>query len=245
MITINKKVMENGGRKLKSRFRSQEGMSLIAIMAMMTLLSIALLAIAPSIQQSVQREKELESIRRGEEVAEAIRQYVEYHQGRKLPDSIDELLEGLPEGTKKRQILRRSAAVDPLSKDGKWRLISPTDKAFLNFGKRVQTFNNGLLPATPNRFLNRYAIQLANVVDTKDEDDLKAPDESEYEVKTSNTPFIGVSSQSKQRSVLTYYGIENHSKWLFTPLFRGTGGSQTNTRDSNTNSRPTSNTNTR
>jgi hypothetical protein len=22
---------------------------------------------------------------------------------------------------------------------------------------------------------------------------------------------------------VTYYGIENHSKWMFTPLFRGSG----------------------
>lgn len=211
-------------------------------MAMMTLFAIALLAIAPSIQQSVQREKELESIRRGEEIAEAIQQYVNHHRGRKLPDSIDELLEGLPQGTKKRQILRPSAAIDPLSEDGKWRLIGPTDKAFLNFGKRVQTFNSGLLPPTPNRYLNRYAIQFANVLNTESEDDLKAVDEAEYEVKTENTPFVAVSSQSKSRSVVTYYGIENHSKWIFTPLFRGTGGSPTNTRNSNTR-RPTRRTN--
>ena len=167
--------------------------------------------------------KELEAIRRGEEVAEAIRQYVEHHQGRKLPDSMDELLEGLPSGTKKRQILRPSAAVDPLSADGKWRLIKPDSKAFLNFGRRVQTFNNGLLPTTSSRVLNRYAIPLANILNTESEDDLKAPSEDEYEVTTSNTPFIGVSSQSKRRSVITYYGVENHSKWVFTPLFRGGG----------------------
>mgnify|MGYP006141564333 CR=1 FL=1 len=51
------------------------------------------------------------------------------------------------------------------------------------------------------------------------------PDEIEFEVATDNTPFIGVASQSKSRSVIAYYGIENHSKWVFTPLFRGAGGS--------------------
>ncbi len=206
----------------------QEGMTLLVIMAMMVLLAIALLAIAPSIQQSVQREKELESIRRGEEIAEAIRQYVDFYKGAKLPDSMDELLEGLPNGTKKRQILRPSAAIDPLSEDGQWRLIGPTDKAFLNFGKRVLTYNNGLLPPVGNQYLNRYAVGFANVIDTKNEEDLIGVDEAEYEVKTSNAPFIAVASQSKSRSVLTYYGIENHSKWIFTPLFRGTGGTQNN-----------------
>lgn len=196
---------------------------MVAVLAMMVIFAITLLAIAPSIQQSVQREKELEAIRRGEEVADAIRQYVEYYQGQKLPDSMDELLEGLPAGTKKRQILRQSAAVDPLSEDGKWRLIKPESQAFLNFGRRVQIFNNGLLPTTSSKFLNRYAIVLANVVNNKSDDDLTKPDEAEFEVSTSNTPFIGVASQSKRRSMLTYYGIENHSKWLFTPMFRGTG----------------------
>ncbi len=196
-------------------------MSLVTLLAMMTLVAIALLAVAPTVMTSVQREKELESIRRGEEVAEAIRQYFTYYQGRKLPDSIDELLEGLPEGTKRRQILRPSAAVDPLSEDGQWRLISPTSTAFLRFGKRVQKFNNGLLPATPNRFLNRFAVPLASFPDDDAVDDLLNFDESEYEIQTSNTPFIGVASQSQSRSVVAYYGIENHSKWIFTPLFRG------------------------
>ena len=198
-------------------------MTLLVVMAMMVVFVITLMAIAPSVYMSVQREKELETIRRGEEVADAIRQYVEYHQGAKLPDSMDELLEGLPEGTKKRQILRPSAAVDPLSADGEWRLIKPDGKAFLNFGRRVQIYNNGLLPTTSSRIMSRYAIPLANVLNTEAEDDLQAPSDEEYEVNTENTPFIGVSSQSKQRSILTYYGIENHSKWLFTPLFRGGG----------------------
>jgi hypothetical protein len=37
--------------------------------------------------------------------------------------------------------------------------------------------------------------------------------------------FIGVISKSTSKSVIAYYGIENHSKWLFTPMFRGTGTS--------------------
>lgn len=197
----------------------------MAVMAMMVIFAIGLLAVAPSIQHEVQREQELESIRRGEEVAEAIRVYVEHYNGQKLPDSIDELLEGLPAGTKKRQILRPTAAIDPLSEDGKWRLIKPESTAFVKFAKRVQVFNNGLLPATPGRFLNRYAIVLANVLNTETEDDSGAASDDEFELSTENTPFIGVSSQSKRRSILTYYGAENHSKWVFTPMFRaGSGG---------------------
>ena len=95
----------------RKRSNGESGMTLFAIMAMMVIFAVALLAVAPSIQLQVQREKELESIRRGEEVADAIRQYVIYHRGTKLPESIDDLLEGLPQGTKKRMILRPSKTI--------------------------------------------------------------------------------------------------------------------------------------
>ena len=201
--------------------KSEHGLSLIAVLAVMTIFAIALLAVAPSVQQGVQREKELEQIRRGEEIAEAIQQYVVFYQGRKLPDSMDELLEGLPQGTKKRQILRPSAAVDPLSEDGKWRLISPTSQAFINYIKRIQIYNGGILPPSPSRFLDQFALQVVNILNTKTEEELEKAAEEEFEVATENTPFVGVASQSQSKSIIAYYGIENHSKWIFTPMFRG------------------------
>ena len=205
-------------------------MSLIAVLAVMTLFAIGLLAVAPTVQQGIQRDKELESIRRGEEVADAIRQYVIFYRGTKLPSSMDELLEGLPFGTKKRQILRPSAAVDPMSEDGKWRLIKFDSKAFINFGRRVQSYNNGVLPASsPAQYFDRYALQIANVVNTgAEDDDLESADVED--VTTDNTPFIGVASQSTSKSVIAYYGIENHSKWIFTPLFRSNGAASINNR---------------
>jgi type II secretory pathway pseudopilin PulG len=201
-------------------------------MGAMTLFAIALLAVAPTVQQGVQREKELEAIRRGEEVAEAIRQYVLAYGG-KLPDSIDDLLEGIPYGTKKRQILRPSAAVDPLSADGKWRLIEPTSQAFLNHGRRVQIYNNGQLPSNPqpSQFLDRYSINLVNIINTQTDEEIKGDSDEEIEIKTDKTPFVGVASQSRSRSVIAYYGIENHSKWIFTPMFRGAGAGMSSGRN--------------
>ena len=227
--------------------KSEAGMSLIAVMAVMTLFAIALLAVAPTVQQSVQREKELEAIRRGEEVAEAVRQYVVFY--RKLPTSIDDLLEGIPQGTKKRQILRPSAAVDPLSADGKWRLIEPTAKSFQSFGRRVQTYNGGSLPASPEPrqiFDTFVTSALVNINSTADAEDLQEDSDDEIEIKTDKTSFIGVASQSRSRAIIAYYGIENHSKWIFTPLFRGVGVSaMTPNSGLNTNRPPTSNGNRR
>ncbi len=209
----------------------QKGMSLISIMAIMTLVSVALLAVAPSVQQNIQREKELEQIRRGEEVAVAIQRYVTFYQGAKLPESIDDLLEGLPVGTKKVQILRESAAIDPLSEDGKWKLV-PMNK-LAGFARRVQNYNNGLLPTSdnmPRNISDQVGAFITNTkLDSEDNDITDAADGADDEsFDTTDTPFIGVVSQSQSRSVVAYYGLENHSKWIFTPLFRGSGSAQIN-----------------
>ncbi|MBC7900982.1 MAG: hypothetical protein H7070_13130 [Saprospiraceae bacterium] len=200
-------------------------MTLLAVMGVMVLVAIALLAAAPAVQQEVQREKELESIRRGEEIADAILKYVVHHQGRKLPESIDDLLEGLPQGTKKTQILRPSSATDPLSEDGKWRLIQAEPKVIAAFAKRIMDYNNGLLPPNQSRFLDRYSVTITSSINTENETDSEEPEEDEnFDLITDDVPFIGVASQSRSKSVIAYYGIENHSKWIFTPLFRGSDG---------------------
>ena len=138
---------------------------------------------------------------------------------------MDDLLEGLPQGTKKRQILRASAAIDPLSEDGKWRLIKADIQSLGGFAKRVQNYSGGLLPSNPSQIFDQYAIVIVNSLNTGTESDTEEPDDSDTEVLTENTPFIGVASQSRSKSVIAYYGIENHSKWVFTPLFRGVGRS--------------------
>lgn len=202
---------------------SESGMTLLAVMGIMAVFAIALLAVAPDVYQEVQREKEIEAIARGEEVAEAIRQYVEFYRGAKLPNSMKDLLEGLPQGTKKRQILRQSAAIDPLSEDGKWRLIKADIQTLGPFAKRVQKYSGGRLPSNPSTTFDRYSLVIVNSVNSEDEaDNQAADDDTDIEVITDNTPFIGVASQSRSKSFISYYGIENHSKWIFTPLFRGT-----------------------
>lgn len=219
--------------------KSERGMTLISVMAVMSIFAIALMAVAPTVQQEVQREKELESIRRGEEIAEAIKRYVEFYRGAKLPESIDDLLEGLPQGTKKIMILRSSAATDPLSEDGKWLLVQAKPETIARIAARVQVYNNGLLPTSGSQALDRYGRMAVSVLNTETEDSLYAPEENDSGYSSSDTPFIGVVSQSKSRSVLAYYGAENHSKWVFTPLFRGSGTmrtSQINLNESRPNS---------
>ena len=83
--------------------RSEGGYTLVALLAMMTVLALFAMAVAPSLQQQTQREKEKEAIFRGEQVADAIRLYYRSRAAtnrgvgdQALPRSMDDLLDGIP-----------------------------------------------------------------------------------------------------------------------------------------------------
>ena len=114
--------------------RSEGGYTLVALLAMMTVLALFAMAVAPSLQQQAQREREQEAIFRGEQVADAISAFYRNRIGtgrgageQALPRSMDDLLAGIPVqgGSKNRQILRASAARDPMTPEGEWRFILP------------------------------------------------------------------------------------------------------------------------
>ncbi len=197
----------------------ERGYALVALLALMTILALALTAAAPSIHQQKQRDLEREAVARGEEVAEAIAAY--YRARNTLPSSIDQLLEGIPFGTKKIQILRPSAAIDPLSSTGEWRLVKPRSGEMTSFQQSVMLYAGGAVPPPRDpvllRLLQQNASQILGVVDTgKKEEATVGEDDS----RNATGPFIGVTSRSRRDSVITYYGIERHDKWVFTPLFR-------------------------
>ena len=202
----------------------EQGYTLVALLALMSLLALFALAAAPSVRQQTQREREKEAMFRGEQVAEAIASYYRYKgaQGvNSLPTSMDDLLEGIPRGTKKLQILRVEAARDPLSDNGKgeWRLVGPTSSNFAEFVKDLTVYANGVAP-TPRREFGQFATlipQMTNILDTESKS--TAPG-GEDKSPDSSGPFLGVASRSQRSSVLTFYGIDRHDEWIFTPLFR-------------------------
>lgn len=202
--------------------KSECGYTLVALLAVMSLLALFAIAAVPNVQQQAQREREKEAIFRGEQVADAIRSYYRYRgaQGvNSLPTSMDQLLEGIPRGTKKLQILRAEAARDPLSSTGEWRLISPTSQELGQFVRSMTVYTGGV-PPTPRRDFAALASlipQMMNVLDTKSS--AAAPGGEDSSADTSG-PFLGVASRSQRNSVLTYYGIDRHDEWIFTPLFR-------------------------
>ena len=216
--------------KVDRRSSSEGGYTLVALLAMMTVLALFAMAAAPSMQQQVQREKEKEAIFRGEQVADAIRDYYRYRAtmmrlngDQALPTSMDQLVQGvpIPGGSKTRQILRASAARDPLTIEGEWRFIRPRSEALIDFQQSVMLYAGAVLPPPRDpqmAQLQQFAVpQLAGLVNlgqgSRSSSSSSVGDES-------SGPFVGVGSRSNRSSVLTFYGLENHDEWIFTPLFR-------------------------
>jgi hypothetical protein len=163
-------------------------------------------------------------------VASAIGQYFIYrvsvtgnYGDQSLPASMDQLRQGipLPGGAKYRQILRVSASRDPLTIEGDWRFVHPRSQALIEFEQSILFYTESLLPqpSIPELVrLQQFAVpQLGTVINTGTRPEKKDP--SSF-ADDATGPFVGVVSRSKKDSVLTYYGIERHDQWIFTPLFR-------------------------
>lgn len=195
--------------------RSEGGYTLVALLALMTIFAILAMAVAPSIQQQNLRAKEAEAIARGEEVAEAIRVYVLYHPGN-LPTSMAQLLEGVSRGgTKKIQILRAEAAIDPLT-GGEWRLIQTSNPAVIDFVRAVTAYAGTKPPYSKNPKLIQGFPQVVPILDIKSSND-SSSSRSDDDTGETEGPFIGVASRDKRDSVMTYYGVDYHRGWIFTP----------------------------
>lgn len=205
-------------------FRDLErGYALVSLLALMSLLALFALAVAPRVQQQTQREWEKETLFRGDQVAEAIRAYYRSRgsQGvNSLPTSMDQLLEGVQISgrTKRLQILRPSAAHEPLSSDGEWRLIGPTSQDFRGFVQSLTLYTGGV-PPVPKQEFTGLASLIPRVTSVVDGEPGNAPG-GENTSPDASGPFIGVASRSQRDSVISFFGIERHDAWIFTPMFR-------------------------
>jgi len=197
---------------------------------MMTVLALFAMAVAPSVQQQAQREREKEAIYRGEQVADAIKAYYRYRSSilrvvgdQALPTSMDQLLEGIPVpgGSKNRQILRASAARDPLTIEGEWRFVLPRTESLIDFQQSILFYTTNILPPVSDpqmAQLQQFAVP--RIQTTLNTGSLTERTSSSSVADDATGPFVGVASRSRRDSVLTFYGIERHDQWIFTPLFR-------------------------
>lgn len=210
--------------------RSEGGYTLVALLAMMTVLALFAMAVAPSVQQQAVREREREAIFRGEQVADAIRDYYRYRAGttrtvgdQALPRSMDDLLQGIPipGGAKNRMILRVSAARDPLTIEGEWRFILPRSESLIDFQQAIMFYSGNVLPpARDPQIAQLQQLAVPRIVSATNLGTSPAPSTSTSVSDDVSGPFVGVASRSRRDSVLTFYGIERHEQWIFTPLFR-------------------------
>jgi type II secretory pathway pseudopilin PulG len=196
----------------------------------MTVVALFAMAVAPSMQQQTQREREQEAIYRGEQVADAIALYYIQKSGstgnfgdQSLPSSMDQLLEGIPVvgGAKNRQILRKSASRDPLTGGGEWGFVHPRTQRLIEFQQSIMFYTGSFLPQPSRQEIFRLqqvaAPPIANLINTGTKPTSTGSTSIDDDA---SGPFVGVVSRSKKQSVLTYYGIEQHDQWIFTPLFR-------------------------
>lgn len=215
---------------LSAKRPSEGGYTLVALLAFMTLLALFAMAVAPRVSQQMQREREKEAIFRGEQVADAIRQYYAYRStvGRvpgeqALPSSMDQLLEGvpIPGGSKNRQILRASAARDPLTVEGDWNFVRPRAQSLIEFQQNILFYTGNFVPQPRDPQMAQLQLfAVPRLVTATNIGDREPSSSSSSGDTFSSGPFVGVVSRSKKDSVLTYYGIERHDQWIFTPLFR-------------------------
>jgi hypothetical protein len=124
--------------------------------------------------------------------------------------------------TKKVKVLRASAARDPLSESGEWRTIKPRDEAMVHFIRDITEYAEGRTPTPTNDgALAAVAGQLPQITGLitglGSGDKEEGGEDSSL---SSNGPFVGVASRSRRESIVTYYGIERHDRWVFTPFYR-------------------------
>ena len=213
-----------------ARRRSEGGYTLVALLAMMTVVALFAMAVAPSARQQTQRELEKEAIFRGEQVADAIKAYYRYRSAtiravgdQALPTSMDQLLQGIPipGGSKNRHILRASAARDPLTIEGEWRFVLPRTEALMDFQQSIMFYNGNVLPQTRDpQMVQLQQFAVPRLTSVTNLGAITSSSSSSSVADDATGPFVGVASRSRQESVLAYYGLERHDQWIFTPLFR-------------------------
>src|SRR5271166_6859296 len=115
-----------------TRHRRESGAMLLAVLFMMAIMVIVALAVAPSFIQQAKRDREAEMIHRGTEYARAVKKY--YKKFGRYPANLEQL-----ENTNQIRFLRKRYK-DPLTKDGKWKVLTYGD---------IQTLLNSNAPGTP------------------------------------------------------------------------------------------------
>jgi type II secretory pathway pseudopilin PulG len=162
---------------------------------------VSLSAAVPSLMMQGQREKEEELLFRGEQYKQAIGRY--YRKFGRYPTKIEELLE-----TNKLAFLRREYP-DPMTKDGKWRLIriGPAGELIGSAHERDPLGRPGGTTGQGSGSQGRTGQQGVGTTQTAG-----SSSSGSGGVKY---PIAGVASQSTEPSIRLYEGYSRYNEWEF------------------------------
>lgn len=169
--------------------RAEAGYNMVVLMVAITVLNILVAAMLPLWSGQIRREKEEELIFRGWQYAEAIRLYANRHDGQ-YPPKLEDLIKVKPRCI--RQLWK-----DPMTEDGKWKLIIEGQGDPLQQGQ-----------PPPNGTGERSTEEDENGRQTQ-----FGPQQGET---VQVGPIIGVRSRSNEKSMIVLFGKQRYSEWDFT-----------------------------
>jgi type II secretory pathway pseudopilin PulG len=158
--------------------RREGGYSLVALMATMTIMLVLLGAAAPSWRYIMQDDREQELIFRGGSIADAIQRF-QKKSANALPTSLEVLVKG--------KYLRK-AYKDPMTRDGKWRLIHQGEATM---GPPTTASPPPSAPPTTS------------------------PPSPGGLVGGTLGPLVGVASRSTDKSLRLFNGRNHYNEWIF------------------------------
>ena len=166
---------------------AERGVSLVALVAAITIMLIAMSVAMPAWRYVAQNEREQELLFRGGQIADAIVEY-QKRNGNAPPPSLDALVQ---------QRFLRKAFKDPMTKDGRWR--------FIRMGEPLPPCQAqaGIRPAQPAGIV-AAPLPVAS-----------PPSSLTSSSSGISGPFIGVASQSKAKTLRKFRNCEKYNEWYF------------------------------
>lgn len=223
------KRMINGKRLPGNEARNadEHGWALLGLLLALGIMSIMLVStVVPNVQMAVQRDKEVEMIYRGEQMAAGIARY--YNGGKLgtlLPAQFNaqplygyltelaKLKDGVMIGARETKLVRSSAMIDPIS-NSEWDPVRIYDP---RIGKFLQAFAAERLDTNIQPYLPLAGPLRVDPLDNDpnaDKDPL-AHLFSEDQPGHNNFPIIGVAPKKKGTATRPYYGLDQYEDWIF------------------------------
>jgi general secretion pathway protein G len=169
--------------------RGEAGYSLVALVAAVAVMMVLMAMAMPSWRYLMKNDAEEELLFRGGEIADAIQRYQRRH-GNALPPSLELLVE--------QRFLRR-AYKDPMTKQGRWRLLRPGDAVLPG------------VPGAPGRPSGAGGGAVGSPTTTTTTTRPSAFSQPGQAIGG----FQGVASSSTEKSLRIFNGRTRYNEWLF------------------------------